>query len=173
MLVRNHCLLFLAPLLSICPLFGCRYSRAQARGRERGARVHHRYTPRYRRLTRTRTRDGSVPAPRVRVRVGNTTGTGNPHGSHDGYRAGTGTGMVLLTRAYTHTRGTGLHTRHSLPPHATTMMQRRRRLALASSLPTLTCDDDGDDATTAPRPSLVLTHPDLKASPESLPHMRR
>ena len=100
-------------------------------------------------------------------------GTGNPHGSHDGYRAGTGTGMVLLTRAYTRTHGMGLHTRHSLPPHATMMTQRRRRLALASSLPTLTCDDNGDDATTTPCPSLVLTHPDLKASPESLPHMRR
>ena len=62
--------------------------------------------------------------------------TGNPHGSHDGYRAGTG--MVLLTRAYTCTRGTGLHTRRSLPPSTR---------------------DNDDTTTTAPCPRLVLTHP--------------
>ena len=55
--------------------------------------------------------------------LGYTTGTGNPHRSHDGYRVGTGTGMVLLTCAHTRTRGTGLHTCRSLPPHAITTMQ--------------------------------------------------
>ena len=43
-------------------------------------------------------------------------GMGNPHGSHDGYRAGTGTGMILLTCAHTCTHGMGLHTCYSLPP---------------------------------------------------------
>ena len=59
----------------------------------------------------------------VHVHLGYTTGMGNPHGSHDGYRAGTGMGTVLLTRAHTRTHSTGLHTRRSLPPHAITTTQ--------------------------------------------------
>ena len=48
--------------------------------------------------------------------------------------------QVLLTRAHTHTRGTGLHTRHPLPPSTR---------------------DDDDATTTAPCPRLVLTHPHM------------
>ena len=45
--------------------------------------------------------------PRVGQLLGYTMGMGNPHGSHDGYCAGTGMGMVLLTCTYTHTHGMG------------------------------------------------------------------
>ena len=127
------------------------------------------------------------PRSDIRESLGNTTGTGNPHGSHDGYRAGTGTGTFLLTRAHTRTRGTGLHTRRSFPPStrnnddATTMaprsrpvltahphMRRRQRDDNASPIPrphppgplppSLTCDDNDATTTTAPRPHPPLSH---------------
>ena len=105
----------------------------------------------------------------VRPLLGNTTGTGNPHGSHDGYRAGTGTGTFLLTRAHTRTRGTGLHTRHSFPPSIrdnddATMMAPRPRPVLTAH-PHLRRRQRDDNATTTPRQSLIPTHPDLSLPP--------